>query len=199
MITHTTSKPTPPAPQEDAPEPPEWLTTAQQTQPAPAPDCISYSSKLPDSFHETMRLKLSGVPTNEIARRMGIDRTTVNRRCFAVEKEFTEHLEGQTSFSIIATEIQRLNKIEDAAMKVVDETKSDRVRDAALNTARKVIMARFHIYLKSGLVDQVPERIFQLIANFKPADFNEEKTEVTRTRQEAVSEIIEAFQKSRIL
>lgn len=197
MIT-TTSKP---APQENAPAPPAWLTTAQQTAPGQVPEAIGYASKLPDEFHETMRLKLSGVPTNEIARRQGIDRTTVYRRCSQVEQEFTQYLEGQTSFSIIAVELQRLNRIEDAAMKIVETTASDRVRDASLNTARKAIMARMDIYLKSGLVDQVPERIFQLIANLKPADFqaDESGAEIHKPRAELLGDLIEALSKSRVM
>lgn len=203
-----------PAPKRDdqkAPQPPQqpptvpddklpaWLVSAQQKAPQAVPEAIGYSSKLPDEFHETMKLKLAGVPTKEISKRMKIDRTTVYRRCAAVEQEFVEYLEGSTSFSIIACELQRLDKIESAAWEMAEQTKSDRQKDAALNTARRAIMARMNIYLKSGLVDQAPERIYQQILSLKPSDFATDEPEVPKSRPEILEDLIQALGKTRIL
>lgn len=179
---------------------PAWLVTAQQAAPQAVPEAIGYASKLPDDFHETMRLKLSGVPTKEIARRMKCDRTTVYRRTAAVENEFMEYLEGSTSLSIIACELQRLDRVEAEAWKMAEQTKSDRQRDAALNTARRAIMARMTIYLKSGLVDQAPERIYQQVLSLKPSDItNPDQPEVSRPRPEIVGDLIKALEKCRLL
>lgn len=146
----------------------------------------SIVSTLPDNYHETMRLKLSGLPTKEIAQRMSCDRTTVYRRVASVAAEFRKNLEQNPKLNIICDTLQRLETIYAAAMKEHESSTSSRVRDMALNTARRASNDMMNVYLQTGLVERVPERHYSTVLSVKPADMLSSSAEGL-TREDALS------------
>lgn len=177
--------------------------TAELTKPAPPTtpalvevEPVPFRSSLPDEWHETMKLKLQGVATKEIARRMQCDRTTVYRRCEAVKAEYLTALEGTPKLNIIAESLQRLELIYAKAMQEHDSSASGRVRDASLNTARRAANDMMSIYLQTGIVERAPDRHYQTVLQLKPSDLKPEGQEITKTREETIAELIDALQKS---
>ena len=137
-----------------------------------------------------MALKLAGHTTKSIAEKMRCDRTTVYRRCQAVQNEYLAGLEGKSSLNLITITLQRLENIHSQAMQEHETSTSARVRDMSLNTARRAANDILKTYLETGIIERAAERLYQTVLTMKPSDFDE-KPDVQISREEAVEELIE--------
>lgn len=172
---------------------------AIDTTPEPTTETPVVLGKLREVDYECMKLKLAGHTTKDIAQKMRCDRTTVYRRCQAVENEFMEGLSGLSAMNLISATLQTLQDIYQKAMREYESAKgSGRLRDMALNTARRAANDQMKLYLECGLVERAPERLFQQIFSFKPADLDKE-AHGPINHEEAVNQLLDTLKKGRML
>lgn len=164
---------------------------------APQPGRIA-DSELPDSYHETYRLKMAGLGPSEIGKRQGICRTQVWRRCRAVETEFVAQLESKPVFNILAEECKRLLDIEEKARQAAEATTSSRSKAAFYAEARRCCVARTNLYLSTGILPRIPDQIFKVVGTFKPAEMANQSGP-KRSREQIIEDLIETMSKTRVI
>jgi len=167
------------------------MSTATIPAPAPTTENTLPESKLPDEYHDCCKLKMAGIRINEIAKRKGIHRTTVRRRILAVEQEAREHIAQEPAINILCREIQRQTDLEEQARQAALNTRSERMKDAFLNTARRCATARTNLLLAVGILPKAPEQVFRVTADMKPTDVDAETLRRSkRSRAELIEDVL---------
>jgi predicted DNA-binding protein (UPF0251 family) len=145
---------------------------------------------LDPEYHEAYKLRLSGMPVHEIAKKLGVDRTTIWRRCREVEREFASQLEKTPQFNILAVEIKRLIDLEELSRQFADNSKSERAKALHIGNAIKACQARQKLLLDAGVLEREPTKIFSAIVDLKTASQNKKKPGELRSREELIEDVI---------
>lgn len=179
-------------PANQLPESPTVVTALQQVQSPPN------ESSLPKQYQDAYRMKLAGRAMQEIADTFSVDRTTVWRWCSKVEQEAQSQLADEPVLNIIAREVARLTDLEEQARTGAEVAKSDRAKAMYLSEARRAAVSRQNLLTATGIIPRAPEQIFRVTADLKPNEVVESNEE-RLTRNEAIGQLIDKMQRSRLL
>jgi len=157
-------------------------------------------SECPDSWHTCYKMKLSGLSSGAIAKRMGICRTQVWRRCKAVETEFLQTLEATPILNIISEEIAKLSNLEAMNYKLAEETDSSRAKSLFLTEARRVAGDRRKLLQDVGILPHWdPEKIYRKPGDMKPAEVRADENQQPRSKEAMLEEILEILERTPVI
>lgn len=160
----------------------------------------SGESGLPQSHHDAYRLKLQGISPDDIGKRFCVSRVTVWRWCKAVEAEYRESIETEPVLNQIASEIARLDDLEQQNRDAAAKARAGRERALFLSEARKCAGQRANLKLSVGILPRAPEKLFAAVADLRPADLaNPNDNPSTRSRDDIIAELIGRLENSRTI
>lgn len=172
--------------------PPTTITALQAAGNPPA------ESSLPKQYQDAYRMKLAGRAMQEIADNFSVDRSTIWRWCRQVEAEAQSQLADEPVLNIIAREVARLTDLEEQSRAGAEAAKSDRAKAMYLSEARRAAVSRQNLLTATGIIPRAPEQIFRVTADLKPNEVIE-STDERLPRDEAIQQLIERMQRSRLL
>ncbi|PHR95939.1 MAG: hypothetical protein COA78_29325 [Blastopirellula sp.] len=118
--------------------------------------------------HDCMNARLRGETITDIARTMNRDRSTIARWLGQVAGEFKSVLEASNTISLLASEIFRINKLEETIQQELESgTISPNQKRELILANLKCVRERMNIYRQGGLI-QSNDRLYVTVDSARP-------------------------------